>query len=168
MCLKINWSVKRPWHRPSIGVTRSGLWAPEIDKGCYRPRFLEYFRSQYVFRKNHSTGNALVQLYDKLLYATDQGKVTLGLIINLSKAFDTVNHDILLGTILDNLEFYRVRVSTLQCFKSCLLELSLNGTLYGYNSFSKYTLLSSAPRVDFRSCMFLLYINDLYNFSERD
>ena len=135
--------------------------------GCYRPRFLEYFRSQYVFRKNHSTANAPIQLYDKLLDATDQGKVTLGLIINLSKAFDTVNHDILLGTILANLEFYRVRVSTLQCFKSCLLlELSLNGTLYGYNSFSKYTLLSSAPRVDFRSSMFLLYINDLCNVSK--
>ena len=65
----------------------------------------DVIRSQYVFLKNHSTANALIQLYDKLLYATDQGKVTLGLIINLSKAFDTVNRDILLGTILANLEF---------------------------------------------------------------
>ena len=29
MCLKINRSVKTPWHRPSIGVARSGLWAPD-------------------------------------------------------------------------------------------------------------------------------------------
>ena len=28
MCLKINWSVKTPWHWPSMGVARSGLWAP--------------------------------------------------------------------------------------------------------------------------------------------
>ena len=28
MCLKINWSIKTPWHRPSMGVARSGLWAP--------------------------------------------------------------------------------------------------------------------------------------------
>ena len=90
------------------------------ERGCYWPRFPEHFSNQYVFRKNHSTTNALIQLYDKLLYATDQGKVTLGLIINLSEAYDTVNHDILLGTILANLEFYRVRVSTLQFFKSCL------------------------------------------------
>ena len=27
MCLKINRSVKTPWHRPSVGVARSGLWA---------------------------------------------------------------------------------------------------------------------------------------------
>ena len=28
MCIKINWSVKTPWHRPSMGVARSRLWAP--------------------------------------------------------------------------------------------------------------------------------------------
>ena len=28
MCLKIRWSVKRPWYRPSMGVTCSGLWNP--------------------------------------------------------------------------------------------------------------------------------------------
>ena len=61
-----------------------------------------------------------IQLYDKLLDATDQGKVTLDLVIDLSKAFDTVNHDILLGIILANLKFYRVRVFILLCFKSCL------------------------------------------------
>ena len=60
--------------------------------GCYWPRFLGHSSNQYGFKKNHSTANALIQLYDKLLDATDQGKVTLGLVIDLSKAFDTVNH----------------------------------------------------------------------------
>ena len=32
MCLKINWSVKTPWHRPSMGVARSGLWIPSAVK----------------------------------------------------------------------------------------------------------------------------------------
>ena len=31
MCLKIKWSVKTPWHRPSMGVAHSGLWAPGIS-----------------------------------------------------------------------------------------------------------------------------------------
>ena len=60
--------------------------------GCYWPRFLEYSNNQYGFKKNHSTANALIQLYDKLLDSTDQGKVPLGLVIDLSKAFDIVNH----------------------------------------------------------------------------
>ena len=55
--------------------------------------------NQYGFRKNHSTASALIQLYHKLSDAIDQGKVTLGLFIDLSKAFDTVNHDILLAKL---------------------------------------------------------------------
>ena len=57
---------------------------------------------------------ALIQLYDKLSDAIDQGKVTLGLFIDLSKAFHTVNHDILLA----KLEFYGVRGVALQWLKS--------------------------------------------------
>ena len=31
MCLKINWSVKTPWRRPSMRVARSGLWSPDFN-----------------------------------------------------------------------------------------------------------------------------------------
>ena len=65
-----------------MGVTRSGLQAPEIEEDVIARDFLKLLAIN-VFRKNHSTANALIQLYDKLLDATDQGKVTLGLIINL-------------------------------------------------------------------------------------
>ena len=65
-----------------------------------------------VFRKNHSTAYALIQLYDKLSDAIDQGKITLGLFIDLSKVFDTVNHDILLAKLV----FYGVRGVALEWF----------------------------------------------------
>ena len=55
--------------------------------------------NQYGFRKNRSTTYALIQLYDKRSDAIDQGKVTLGLFIDLSKAFHTVNHDILVAKL---------------------------------------------------------------------
>ena len=77
---------------------------------------------------------ALIQLYDKLSDAIDQGKVTLGLFIDLSKAFDTVNHDILLA----KLEFYEVRGVALQWFKSYLSCRTQFVQYNGFNSSSKY------------------------------
>ena len=77
---------------------------------------------------------ALIQLYDKLSDAIDQGKVTLGLFFDLSKAFDTVNHDILLA----KLEFYEVRGVALQWFKSYLSCRTQFVQYNGFNSSSKY------------------------------
>ena len=71
---------------------------------------------------------------DKLSNAIDQGKVTLGLFIDLSKAFDRVNHDIL----LEKLEFYGVRGVALQWFKSYLSGRSQFVQYNGYNSSLKY------------------------------
>ena len=73
-------------------------------------------------------------MYDKLSDAIDQGKVTLGLFIDLSKAFDIVNHDILLA----KLEFYGVRGVALQWFKSDLSCSTQFVQYNGYNSSSKY------------------------------
>ena len=71
----------------------------------------------------------IIQLYDKLSDAIDKGNVTLGLFIDLSKAFDTVNHDILLA----KLEFYGVRGVALEWFKS---YLSCRSQFVQYNGYS--------------------------------
>ena len=50
---------------------------------------------QFGFRKRHSTSVALALLYDRITQALYNGNYVLGVFLDFSKAFDTVNHDIL-------------------------------------------------------------------------
>ena len=51
---------------------------------------------QYGFRQNHSTNQALIEIIDYLGSSIDEGKQVCGIFLDLTKAFDTVDHDILL------------------------------------------------------------------------
>ena len=55
------------------------------------------FHNQFEFRKNNSTINALIQITQTLKESIDKGKYGCGIFIDLRKAFDTVNHEILLN-----------------------------------------------------------------------
>src|ERR1700733_8673224 len=74
------------------------------------------YNKQFGFRKNHSTTHAIIEVVDKLTETMDQGKATIGVFLDLSKAFDTIKHDIL----LDKLAHYGVRGTPLDWFKSYL------------------------------------------------
>ena len=63
-----------------------------------------FYESQYGFRKRHSTEFAALELVDKFLNMMDKGQVPLGIFLDLSKAFDTLGHKIL----IKKLEFYGV------------------------------------------------------------
>ena len=53
------------------------------------------FDNQYGFRKNRSPGLALIDLGDKISSSFDRREHAIGVLLDLSKAFDTVNHVIL-------------------------------------------------------------------------
>ena len=50
----------------------------------------------YLFRPGHSTELALVTVIDKLSKAAKNSETSLGVFLDLSKAFDTIDHTILL------------------------------------------------------------------------
>ena len=63
------------------------------------------FQNQFGFRKNNSTSFALIEITEKIKQTIDDKKYGCGIFIDLHKAFDTVNHEIL----LTKLEHYGIR-----------------------------------------------------------
>ena len=62
------------------------------------------FDQQFGFRSSHSTVHALILMIDKIQKAIDSKNYLCGIFIDLCKAFDTVDHHIL----LDKLEYYGI------------------------------------------------------------
>ena len=63
------------------------------------------YKKQFGFQEGHSTEHAIVQLVDQIIKSFESKQYTLGVFVYLSKAFDTVNHEILIF----KLENYRKR-----------------------------------------------------------
>ncbi len=63
------------------------------------------FNNQFGFTQGYSTCMALLLLQDKLTNAVDNGKYAIGLFLDLSKAFDTIDNKIL----ADKLKYYDIR-----------------------------------------------------------
>ena len=54
------------------------------------------YEKQFGFRNQHSTSHALIEITEKIKQVCDSGKFACEVFLNFQKAFDTVNHDILL------------------------------------------------------------------------
>ena len=63
------------------------------------------YENQFGFRKSDTTHMALLMLMDKLIHAIENGEYVMGIFLDFSKAFDTVDHTIL----MDKLYHYGIR-----------------------------------------------------------
>ena len=74
------------------------------------------YKYQFGFRKTHSTNLALLEVTEQLYANLDVENYGLGIYLDFQKAFDTVNHEIL----LHKLHHYGIRGNILDWFKSYL------------------------------------------------
>ena len=130
-------------------------------------KFLEdnniLYNKQFGFRKNNATMDALIKITEKIKEFIDKGKYGCGIFIDLRKAFDTVNHDILLL----KMEHYGVRGSTLQWFKFYLYERKQYVYINGECSELKQISCGVPQGSVLGPLLFLIYINDLPTISNK-
>ena len=120
------------------------------------------FQNQFGFRKNNSTSFALIEITEKIKETIDNKKYGCGIFIDLRKAFDTVNHEILLR----KLEHYGIRGMAQNWFKSYLTNRKQYVSLNGESSELKQIACGVPQGSCLGPLLFLLYINDLPNISE--
>ena len=80
------------------------------------------YSKQFGFRNNHSTALALIDLINNISSAIDRNETTLGIFLDLSKAFDTINHEIL----CQKLQHCGIRDTALVWIKSLRIGLNLS------------------------------------------
>ena len=117
---------------------------------------------QYGFRSGHSTSTALLELVNKVVKCFDNREIMLGLFLDLSKAFDTLDHTIL----LEKLKNYGIRGTLLNWCRSYLSDRKQYVMIDNCKSQHKVITCGIPQGSILGPLLFLIYMNDIYNISD--
>ena len=120
------------------------------------------YDSQYGFRDGHSTELASIELIDRITLDLDKGKILISIFLDLSKAFDTLDHVIL----LQKLNYCGIKSVELNLFKD-YLQNRTQYVSYDKTNSDMYHISTGVPQGSILGpLLFIIYINALCNASE--
>ena len=115
--------------------------------------------NQFGFRKNRSTADAIADMTQNIYDSLDRGDTVISFFLDFSKAFDTVNH----GILLQKLQLYGIRNTALNWFHSYLSGRLQYVSLDGFNS-QVHLIDRGVPQGSILGpLLFLIFINDFPN-----
>ena len=149
-------------------ITILNIMAKLFEKLTYN-RLTKYIQKhnilkhcQFGFRKHHSTTHAITTIYERILNNIENSSHTATIYLDLSKAFDCVNHKIL----FQKLQHYGIRGHSLQFFKSYLSNRKQFTIVNGEIS-DILNVICGVPQCSpLGPLRFLLYITNLANTSK--